>query len=355
MSVMSERDRHKLRGPVHTMRTETAEWDDATESWKEPRGYTFFTFRTDGNASDTEVHVGEQTSHTLYQYDSAGRLTEVQSWVDAGPKARTQFRYDASGRPAETVSVDADGKQRQAETYSYDADGRRTKVQFSPTISLRDDDGGDESTSWHTFIPSGPSDPPEHARLATILYDAGNRPMEVLVHTASYELYRVTFTRDRDGRLLTGETKFAGPKVLASGLEESLEKATPEERAQMQTLLETAFEKQTFMSVSFSYDRDGRLLERVRRMGAIWEMVDTFRYDEHGNDVEQTTTHRGRDLGVDEQGAVRSTPDEVNEQHGRAEYRYDAQDNWTERVRSQRSGARDYARSTIERRRFTYY
>ena len=65
-NLMTDRDRRHVRGPVHTMRTESAEWDDASES-----------------------HYGPQTSYTTNQYDAGGRLTEIESRVDAGPKAGT--------------------------------------------------------------------------------------------------------------------------------------------------------------------------------------------------------------------------------------------------------------------------
>ena len=65
---MTDRDRRHLRGPVHTMRTETAEWDAATESWKPPEGYELITFRPDGNASQSESHYQTRTSYTAHQY-----------------------------------------------------------------------------------------------------------------------------------------------------------------------------------------------------------------------------------------------------------------------------------------------
>ncbi len=62
---MTDRDRRHLRGPVHTMRTETAEWDAATESWKPPEGYELITFRPDGNASQSRVPL--PNAHQLHR------------------------------------------------------------------------------------------------------------------------------------------------------------------------------------------------------------------------------------------------------------------------------------------------
>src|ERR1700752_3895249 len=120
---MTDRDRRHLRGPVHTMRTETAEWDATTEAWKPRDGYELVTFRPDGNASQLESRYETQTSHTAYRYDTAGRLIEIAQWVDAGPKTLMQFHYDASGRPAASFLVAADGVRQQTETFSYDTNG----------------------------------------------------------------------------------------------------------------------------------------------------------------------------------------------------------------------------------------
>ena len=70
---MTDRERRHLRGPVHTMRTETAEWDAAAESWKPPHTVEFVTFRPGGNAGQLESRDETQTSYTAYRYDTAGR------------------------------------------------------------------------------------------------------------------------------------------------------------------------------------------------------------------------------------------------------------------------------------------
>jgi len=357
---MTDRDRRHLRGPVHTMRRETAEWDAATESWKDLEGYELFTFRADGNASGTESHYPKQTSYTAYRYDTGGRLTEIEWWIDAGPKTRTQFHYDGSGRPVETFSVAADGTRQQAETYAYGSEGRKTRVQFLAFACLPDDDVADESQAWQRFIPSGGYDgsspSPPLTVIYTVIYDTANRPMEVLVHNTSHELqYRVTFTRDREGRMLTGETTFAGIGALGPGLEQALEKASPDERAQMQDALETAFEKQTFLSMSFSYDSSGRLIEKVHRMGTLMEEVTTYRYDERGALVEQTSVNRTHGIKGNGKGPV-PTEDQRRDHGSRFEYKYDADGNWTERVATGHSSdTPDVQRSTVERRTFTYY
>lgn len=334
------------------MRRETAEWDAATESWKPPATYELFTFRPDGNFIGTESRHSTQTSYSAYRYDAGGRLVEIEWWIDAGPKSRTQFRYDSIGRPVEAFSVAPDGTRQQSETFAYDRDGRKTRVQLLASASLPDD-VADESQAWHAFIPSGSNDPSSLPAIITVIYDANNRPMDVLAHNASHELqYRATFTRDRDGRMLTGETTFAGPSAFGPGLEQELEKLSPDARAQMQDTLATVFEKRTLLSVSFSYDSSGRLLEKVHRIGTLMEEVTTYRYDEHGALVEESSVNRTH--GINDDG-VTPTEEQRRDHGSRFEYRYDAQGNWTERVVTGHSSDAPDGQRSVERRTFTYY
>jgi hypothetical protein len=317
-----------------------------------PDSVELVTFRPDGMASGTESRYERQTSYSANRYDADGRLTEIESWVDAGPKMRAQFRYDAGGRPAESFLVNANGTRQQTETFSYGIDGRRTRVQFNMFAALPDDVDSDEP-AWQTFIPHV-SSPEPSPQIATVVYDSDHRPAEVLIHSAQHELrYRVTFTRDREGHLLTGETTIAGIGALGPEFEQALAEASPEERAQAEAELETVFEK--FLSVSFTYDGTGRLLEEVRRMGTLMERVTTHRYDARGALVEETSVERSH--GVDGDGPdFRETPEQRHEQRTRFEYQYDAQGNWTERVTwSQGDANPEFQRSAVERRAFTYY
>ena len=352
---MTDRDRLRLRGPVHTMRTETAEWDAATESWKPPSGYQLLTFRADGNASHVESRYGEGASHTAYVYNTGGRLTAIESWDIATPKSRMEFRYDASGRPVETVLVAADGTPQQAETFAYDSNGRKTRVQYRAFAGLPED-VEHESPGWQRFIPSSSEGSP--SPIVTVLYDASNRPSEVLIHTPAHELqFRVVLTRDQEGRLLTVDTTFARLNSLAPGLEQELEKTAPDERARAETMLETVFQKQTLQTVRFSYDGSGRLIEETLRMGPVIEDVKTYRYDEGGALVEETSVTR-TDVEALQGGSPegREEAPQVRASRTRHAYKFDMHGNWTERVTtSQGHDAADSRWSAVERRVFTYY
>jgi hypothetical protein len=350
---MTDRDRHRLRGPVHTMRTETTEWDAATASWKPPSGYQLFTFRTDGDASHTESRYGEGTSHTAYVYDAGARLTAIESRSNSSPKTRMEFRYDDSGRPVETTLIGPDGTRQQAETFTYDRNGRKTRVQYRGFGGLPDD-VDHESQGWQRFVPHGSE--PMPSPITTVVYDAGNRPTEVLIHNASHELqYRVTLTRDQQGRLLTADTTFAGISALLPGVEKEIENASVEDRAKMEAMLEATFERQTFLSVRFSYDSAGRLAEETFRMGTLMEEVKTYRYDKSGALVEEASVTRSQTIDGDGPEVRAKAGEEQGHRTG-YDYQFDTHGNWTERVTtSQCRDAGDSRWSAVERRAFTYY
>ena len=85
------------------------------------------------------------------------------------------------GRPVETVLVAADGTRQQAETFTYNSDGHKTRVQYRAFAGLPED-VEHEAPDWQRFIPSSSEGSP--SPIVTVLYDASNRPSEVLIHTS---------------------------------------------------------------------------------------------------------------------------------------------------------------------------
>src|SRR5690349_21454456 len=111
-----------VRGPVETLRTESAEWNLAKEAWKEPRSLNVVRFRRDGNISETEYHNPDGSiARTLNLYDEAGRIRETRSLSNGAVTGRRIWFYDDSGRPARVVDEDQNGVERESELYRYDA------------------------------------------------------------------------------------------------------------------------------------------------------------------------------------------------------------------------------------------
>jgi YD repeat-containing protein len=348
VGIMSDVAKRKLRGPVRTLRTETAEWDAAREAWKPSRHVTVIEFRTDGKigASDSHYHDGT-TSRVLFRYDDRGRLLETQYGPADGPFNKSVYSYDETGRHLRTASVAADGATRESETCRYDSTGRKTKVSFLdarvPNVGV-----GIEGTD-HAFGAPG-------ATTMTTAYGDRDEPEEVVLHDANHAVVRrVTFTRDREGRVLSEVVQFGGQFPFPE-MQQQLGKGPAEEVAAMAAVLAQAFEAQTLHSTTYAYDRHGRVLERTERMGTLSETRTTYRYDDRDNPIEEIEEAQNRELGVDADGTPRARNESARRHDRRYEYQYDAEGNWTERIVSGRIEPNAiFQRSALERRQITYY
>jgi hypothetical protein len=353
---MSDLARWDLRGPVRTLRTHFAEWNREAGDWWPLKIRFVATFRPDGQLSEIEHHHPDgSVPREVRVYNEAGRLTEDQWWSNEVLTRRVVHTCDAGGRPASAVTVDVGGTKHEAELCRYDENGRRTKVVFLP---VPESSGATCSTGW-----CGPTYGVEGTDVAysapgattsTTTYDEHDRPSEVAFHGANDALVsRVVFSRNRDGRVLSERMEFAGPGGL---LGPAFDADVPtDERASLMELLKTVFEDHTFSLATYVYDEKGRRIERVRRMGKLFEERVTVRYDDFNSPVEEVRVHVGRDMRMDD-GAVKSEERPSHVQHVRFGYQYDAYGNWTERIVWQRMEPNtDQRPSNVERRTIAYY
>lgn len=347
---MDDRQQWKLRGPVHTLRIESAEWDQARSDWGTPRHVSVITFRPDGAVEQREDRNPDgSTSRSVLLYDAASRRIETQWWWNGALTSRPLDAFDDRGRPVRTVSVDPDGSRREQKTCSYDEHGRKTTVEFLATHRSEPTQACMVEGTDQGYGTMG-------AETVTVVHDERGQPVEALFHDANHILlHRVTYERDRDGRLVREEWHQTGD-VPFPELRTALEKATPNEQAQVLATLQAVFADRTFTSTTYAYDAQGRLLDRRQRMGALSDERTTFRYDDRDNPIEQTDENLHHGVGVDDQGTVTESPEESHVSHTRYEYRYDARANWTERIVSQRvEPATEFVRTNVERRTIGYY
>src|SRR2546425_13032149 len=123
---MSALTQLKLRGPVHTLRTEFAEWDIGQEEWQAPRHSSIVQFRPDGEVIEREdQNPNGSVSRSRFFYDDAGRLLETEFRLDEGPISKMVHRYDDSGRLMRKITVDGNGAESYSATYSYADSGRQ--------------------------------------------------------------------------------------------------------------------------------------------------------------------------------------------------------------------------------------
>jgi hypothetical protein len=277
-------------------------------------------------------------------------LIEAQFWKDDGPKTRTRHFYDSSGRPIRTVAIEADGIERESERFRYDSAGPKTKVEFLPAPAAGVDmlyavDGSEQSYGVHG------------ATTSTTTYDEHDLPNEVQFHDATHTLvHTIVFTRDRDGRVLTEEGRFAGATPFGNQMAETFKNASEEDRAKLAALMAVAFPDQTFTRTSYEYDQKGRRLAVTRDMGAMGGERTTFVYDDHDNVVEETAESSRHIVSLDDDGNTVEKEEPTLGSRTRLEYRYDTRGNWTEKVVSARTDQdHDFRRWNVERRVITYY
>ena len=345
---MPTRSDSGLRGPVHTVRFETDTWDAAAEQWALRATGSFETFRPDGNLASRESRTPDGAIHReVLLYDAAGRLLEGQVWRDANRVSTTVYAYDPAGRLERLTSVAPDGTRNDIESFTYDSAGRKARIQYTDERLVT---GG--STNLFTDAE------PVGARPATITttYDERDLPIEDVSHDSQHIVVgRTTYERDGDGRLLR-EERFIAPTTLFSGLHDDFARLSPEKRAQFEAIVAAAMPGGAFGSKTVAYDRDGRVLEERTTMGTMMEEVTTYQYDRHGNPVEVSDETSAREVGADESGRAVSRNEEATAHVTRYEYKYDAHDNWIERVTTSRShDESDFWPTTRERRTITYY
>jgi hypothetical protein len=359
---MSDLAKWKLRGPVRTLRCEWADWDAAREAWTAPRRFTVTEFLADGKISGNDTHNPDGSiARTTYRYDERGRLLEMQhggATAEGGNEgsaaSKSIYSYDEAGRHVRTVSVDADGASRELESCRYDSTGRKTKVSYLQPPPAR---GGQVLHVMQGVEGTDVSFSAPGATTSTTTYDERDQPEEVLLHDANHALVRrVTFTRAREGRVLSESVEFGGQFPFPDMQRGLNDRSSPEEAASLAALLTHTFGGRTMHSTTYAYDRHGRMLERITRMGTLGDNRTTWRYDDRDNPIEEVVENQSREIGLNADGTLRTNNESTRAHIVRMEYQYDREGNWTERIVSSRMDPNpNFERSNVERRQITYY
>ena len=332
---MSDLAQWNVHGPVHTLRSEHAEWDLSLEQWQAAKRFTLVGFHPDGRINENEGHNPDGSiSRSSYAYDAVGRMQEARFGMDGDPTSKNIYFYDGRGRLARVVGVDRDGIERESEAYIYSQDGKKTRVCFRPKQEPNAGTVGIDVTA----LSHGDTD-------EVLLRDDDDRLLS-----------RVTFTRDNTGRLISAQIHF-GEQAPFPDIEKELENATPEAREAAAAAFVKVFGPKNIMSsTTFTYDEKGLLQERSTRMGELGVHRMTFRYDDHDNPIEETNEHISRGVQIDEEGNLHPTKETSSTQNVRFEYKYDSRGNWTEQVVwSQLEPNPNFERSNVTRREITYY
>ena len=338
-----------LRGPVHTLRNESARFDAGIGRWEEPWRFGVIKFRPDGMVEEREDHNPDgSVSKSKFVYDETGRLIEMHFQKESEPVTKIVNYYDPTGHLLRTASQGSDGSIRDREVYDYEADGRKVKIHFVPPELINGDGGysyGVEGSDV-SFTARG-------ATVITTLYDIEGRPAEMLFHDPNHLLIsKVTLSYDAKGRLARLEQR-AGEKPLFPA-----NRIPADERAAFNAAMAKWFgQDAVIFSVSHRYDDQGRCVERsTMGLKGMMDSRTNYMYDEHGNRLQETEIRETGGLEIDAQGNRVEKPAGRRKSQVRYEYKYDENQNWTERVVWTRQDSKcDFQRSDIERRAIAYY
>ena len=302
--------KEELLGRVRSVRTESALWDLANETWLAPQRVTVEEYREDGKISVSEHRGNGQVSRSTYRYDEDARLIETEFWNGDGRVGKQLHVYDESGRLVRQVGYGRDGA-RVIEERTYLPDGSHTRVYPLPDGAMDvycPADGAD-------YYFSAPG-----AREVVTMYDGEDRLSEIRVEDTKGEvLRRFVFSRDEQGQLVKDEL-LPGDQPL------DLPELGP---------------GAALMTNEYAYDEQGRRIATLRRLLGSKKEREQYSYDDRGNRVE-----------IAAEGTLGDGVPNVT----RCTYRYDGQGNWVERLASHRREPNpDFIPASIERREIAYY
>jgi YD repeat-containing protein len=302
----SDRERAGLRGPVKTC-TQERFYPDA-----ESRPTALLVDTAHYDAAGRLLLHRIQAPHgdeslTTYTYNAVGRLLRVVHERTGVTRQESSYQYDSQGRlsgitPATTDDPDV--------TFEYDADGRKTRIERYPPRAPEPNVAVGWGATAHLLAA-----PPVFGGTLTVRHDHEDRPIEALVHDLDGRLIRRTERRyDDEGRWL-GDTGI---------VEEPLAEMPVELTAQLDPQQKAFLARQIAAltggpALSLAYDEHGRVREqRIRRMGR--DSVTLFLYNQHGDVVAQR--HQ----------TVVDPETQHPEQEVRLSYRYDEHGNWIEQT-----------------------
>ncbi len=338
----SDREKAELRGPVKSCVEETI-FPAATGSnglpaapftrWSEmdydEQGHLLA--RLDRNP-DGSVWAVRNT------YNASGKLIKTTSGKEGGPSDATHYAYDDQGR---LTSITTNGAP--PVIFHYDEQGHKTKVQTSRAEDYRANVG----TAGSPFVAADM--PPNLAGggTATTKYDENDRPTEVEVRNAQGELVsRAVSVYDNQGNIKEEKQILDDPiKIFPAEVQAKIASEPGQADAFRAQLTQAMGGHEGFSSIGYTYDAQGRVIERAEQFFNQVERIETT-YNEQGDVAGEKTL--STEVGEQEQ-----TPQNPE---ARFTYHYDQHGNWTEKIASQSTSARGaFEPYDTTRRTLTYF
>jgi len=252
----------------------------------------------------------------VYEYNDGNQLTTERAKQGGTITITKLYEYDSAGRISQIIMPDKNGQQRVAETYSYDAEGRKKKIMhIDPELpsggcgTMFGVDGSDAAYG----SPGATS--------ITSIYDERGRPIEHLFHDSSGELItRVDFRHDERGNLVEEVCSLQKlpPEMIVNISSEQLE------------ALRMLFGSRRY----HRYDEHDRRIETSSNMAPQDIDLSTFVYNDHGDVITEISESSHTEYALREDGTLTPKPDNPPSHRSEVQYRYqyDPHGNWIEKI-----------------------
>ena len=354
---MSDREKLGLRGPVKTV-TEVASPEPNDQGQAKPSQTTSYEFDPDGKTTLVRGKEGETEWVQVNTYDGGGRLLKSTSSSAGAVYHETNYLYQEDGRLLQYVSAGVQG--RIEANCSYDEKGCRTAVHVFDQAALEGTRKGAYSGSPWTAAASGHGVP--DGGQVRMRFDEREQPLEAEVLSVNGQVVqRISRSYDAAGRLSEEKQIVENPEYMVpAGVRAQMLLRPGASLGGLREQLSKFFGGSDGLTrISYRYDEEGRPVERVTRRAPFFEEIKTTRYNEQGEGIEERMTTTGaHGAKLDEQGNVVpsvSPPPGPQQSVVRYNYRYDEHGNWIEQCTTH-EGPDGQQRPVMKRvRTITYY
>ena len=350
-TAMTDREQAELRGPVKTVVAEQ------TTTFADGRSFVSkgtTDYSPDGRLLQLRYSNPDGSEwFKTYRYTVDGRLIKISSGQDGRDSFLYEtYLYDEANR---LIATKSNGEE--LIHYEYGKDGSKTMTESYPAIRLSPEVV--HATHWEgtdlgfTSLPGGK---------AVTSYNEGGVASGAKFYNATGELVgHIERDFDAKGHILSERQIADSPSLLVP--EQLRGKLNQEQVKSVGMFIAVGMGN---WGNSYTYDKQGRVIEIRKTGGAIGEQVTAIAYNEYGDPSSQTSTALGnpalrQEYGLSDSGAmvpVGSTPaaEPPRTHEMRYDYEYDAHGNWVRQsmsVRSEEGGA--FTQQEIHKRNLTYY
>jgi hypothetical protein len=354
---MSDREKLGLRGKVKTV-TEFVLLTQADQKQEKPTQTASYEFDEQGRTVLAGGNTGSTEWISVSTYDGEGRIVKCTSSSAGAVYHETNYAYGPDGRLLQYVSGGAQG--RIEANCTYDEQGQKTVVHIFDQAALdRTRQSGFSGSPW-AGAASGYG-VPDGGRVR-MRFDEREQPVEAEVLSVDGQIIqRILRKYDAAGRLAEEKQVVENPEYMVPGgvRAQMLSQSGATLEGIRQRLSKFFGGAEGLTCISYSYDGQGRAVQRRTRRAPFFEEIKTTKYNDRGDGLEERMITSGaHGAKMDEQGNVVpsvSPAPEPQEVTVRYSYKYDDHGNWTEQAITHEGTGGQSRPGAIRKRTIAYY